>query len=620
MFDNPWPVRDMTGRRRRVPTAALALALLASGAWWSGCSGDSESEGDAPVGEAARFAPPTAPPDDARSGGRLRVLSSGDVDSLDPGSTNYQFGYMIGFATQRSLFAWQPDDQTQPTPDLAAAKPEVSEDGLTVTIALRPGVRFSPPVDRVVRCADFKYAIERGLLPGVANAYVPTYMRDLVGFEAAQREVRESPDVAPNLRGVECAEAQTLVFHLNRTASTGLIGALSLQIGAPVPREYAAPFDADNPSTYGAHVVATGPYMVANDGDGELTGYTPGKEIELVRNPNWDAATDWRPAYLDSITVQEGFSDSGSVTRKILAGETEVSGGDFPLDPSSLELAANDYPEQLAMVPLGGTRYMPFDTTRPPFDDVNVRRAVIAGINRVELRDTLGGSIAGPVATHFIPPGIPGFEEAGGYSGPDLDFDRVQSGDPELAASYMRKAGFESGRCERACDITVVADASPSGSATAEVLRDELERLGFDVTLNKVSIDVLYTKFCTVPQNQPNICAGLGWLKEFADPQGILQASFSGNAITSSGNTNWSQLDDPTINRAIDRAIYVDEPEARARAWARIDRLVTAQAPAIPWNWIYQAEIASADVAGVINLFTGSWDLSFTSLRSPSGG
>lgn len=604
------------------PLNKLPLALLAIlvAALWSGCSGDSGNEDLPAENDPARFAPSTAAPSDARPGGELTVLSAGDVDFVDPGSTNYQFGYMISFATQRTLFAWQPDDREAPTPDLALEEPEVSDDGLTVTIQLRPGVRFSPPVDRTVRCDDFKYAVERGLLPGVANAYVPTYMRNVVGFEQAQREVSEDPARAPDLRGVRCTDPTTLVFRLDRTSSTGLVGALSLQISAPVPREYAEAFDADEPSSYGAHLVATGPYMIANDDSGKLTGYTPGREIELVRNPNWDPATDWRPAYLDSITVREGFSDSGSVTRKILAGEAQVSGGDFPLDPSSLKLAASDYPGQLAMVPLSGTRYMPFDTTRPPFDDVNVRRAVIAGLDRVELRNTLGGPITGPVATHFIPPGIPGFDQAGGYAGPELDFDRVPSGDPELAASYMRKAGFESGKCERSCEITVVADASPSGSATAAVLKDQLERLGFDVTLNKVSISVLYTKFCTVPRNQPDICTGLGWLKEFGDPQGILQASFSGNAIAPSGNTNWSQLDDPAINRAIDRAIYVDEPEARASAWARIDRMVTAQAPAIPWNWIYQAEVESADVAGVINLFTGSWDLAFTSLDSPSGG
>ena len=56
--------------------------------------------------------------------------------------------------------------------------------------------------------------------------------------------------------------------------------------------------------------------MYKNDASGKLVGRTPGKRIELVRNPNWDAKTDYRPAYLDSITVQEGNDDSVSSSRR----------------------------------------------------------------------------------------------------------------------------------------------------------------------------------------------------------------------------------------------------------------------------------------------------------------
>ena len=75
--------------------------------------------------------------------------------------------------------------------------------------------------------------------------------------------------------------------------------ALSLPISAPVPEEFAKQYDAQNPSAYGEHQVATGPYYVTN--------YQPGKDITLDRNPNWDPNTDWRPAYVDKIDFQEGF-------------------------------------------------------------------------------------------------------------------------------------------------------------------------------------------------------------------------------------------------------------------------------------------------------------------------
>ncbi len=184
-----------------------------------------------------------------------------------------------------------------------------------------PGIKFSPPVNREVECDDFKYSIERALLPGVANGYVGSYLNDVSGFADAEAAVEKDPTTAPDISGLTC-DGNTFKIALDQTSSLGVIGALTLPIGAPVPREYASEFDAENPSTYGDHQVATGPYMIENDPEtGELTGYTSGKEIHLVRNPNWDAETDDRPAYLDEITVQEGFTDTNSAAKKILSGD-----------------------------------------------------------------------------------------------------------------------------------------------------------------------------------------------------------------------------------------------------------------------------------------------------------
>ena len=219
--------------------------------------------------------------------------------------------------------------------------------------------------------------------------------------------------------------------------------------------------------------------MIENNADGELTGYTSGKEIKLVRNPNWDADTDFRPAYLDSIDIQEGFTDTDSAAKKILAGDAYVN-GDFGLDATSLKLAATQYPEQLTLTPSGGNRYVTLNTTmaavrrhqRPQGGDRGLEPHRPAQHARWRARR--------PVATHIIPPGLPGFEEAGGLEGPDLDFLANPNGDAALAAEYMKKAGFDSGKCEGAdCEVTMVGDDAPPGSNTAEVFKDQLEQLGF---------------------------------------------------------------------------------------------------------------------------------------------
>ena len=147
------------------------------------------------------------------------------------------------------------------------------------------------------------------------------------------------------------------------------------------------------------------------------------------------------------------------------------------------------------------------------------------------------------------------------------------------------------------------------------MFKDQLEQLGFTVDLQKIEHSTMYTKFCNVPKNEPEICTNVGWLKDFQDAQSMLQNTFSGDAIVESNNSNWPLLDVPEINKAIQDATYLDDPDERAQAWAEVDTMIMEQAPVVPWIWDNQANIQSADVAGVINLFNANWDLSYTSLK-----
>jgi len=602
--------------RLLVPVSAvLALAFVLSSCGSSGGSSTSASSGGTGVPD--EFAAVTAAPDNAQQGGDLTLLNEGDIDYMDPGAAYYQVTYTLDLAAQRGLLGWPPD-ATEPQPDLATEQPKVTDDGKTITFTIRDDVKFSPPVNRVATSADVKYAIERTLLPGVPNGYTANYLADVEGLKQAQAAAAKDETVAPNISGIETPNDTTIVFHLTKSSSQGVIGALSLPFSAPVPEEYAKEFDAQTPSTYGEHVVFTGPYMVENNSSGDLTGYTPGKEIKMVRNPNWDPNTDFRPAYLDTITWQEGFTDPTSASKKILTGDSQAS-GDFPPSPTVVKDIASGSQyntSQMVAIPSGGNRYIALNTADPPFDDINVRKAVVANSDRVALRNTRGGELFGPVATHFLPPLIPGFEEAGGLEGdPNLDFLQSPTGDPQVAAKYMKKAGYSSGKCEGNCDITMIGDDAPPGQDTATVFKDELEQLGFNVSFQPVEHTVMYTKFCSVPSNQPNVCPNVGWIKDFNDGQAMIDIPFNGGTINPSNNSNWPRLDDPEINKLLAQAKLITDPAQRAQAYGELDDKITALAPAVPWVWDNDILVQSPNVAGVSNLFNGEWDLSYTSLK-----
>jgi peptide/nickel transport system substrate-binding protein len=330
-----------------------------------------------------------------------------------------------------------------------------------------------------------------------------------------------------------------------------------MDLTAPVPAEYARRYDAHNPSDYGYHQVATGPYMIDR--------YKPGVDIHLVRNPNWSRRLDFRPAYLDEIDMPQGNDDTTIASRRILTGSAMLS-GDWSPPPAILAQADEQRRRQLVIVPGNSVRYIALNTTIKPFDDVDVRRAISAAFDRKAMRLVRGGALIGDIPTHILPPGLPGFEEAGGLKGPGDDFlNPTGAPNMELAADYMRKAGYPSGRYTGGQTFLMVGSAGGVAQKDAEIAKENLEKLGFKVLLRLVAQNTMYTKYCNVPAAKVAICPNVSWGKDFSDGQTFLDPTFNGANILPGGNSNWAQLNDPTVNRALDKAKTIAGLSQRAR-------------------------------------------------------
>jgi peptide/nickel transport system substrate-binding protein len=585
-------------RKRFVVLAIAVLALLVAGC--GGGGGSSSGTGGKPATTAA---------EGAKKGGHLDVLSASDVDSLDPGYWYYQYDQMaLMEPTQRSLYGWEAD-KTQPTPDLATGQPQLSDGGKTYTIKIRPGIKYSPgPVKRTVKAADFKYAIERCFLPQVGNGYANAYYGTIEGVDAFKS------GKAKEISGITTPDDNTLVIKL--TSPAGALGqALALPCTVPVPKEYAQPFDNGKQSTYGQHAVFTGPYMIKGAESGSAkAGYVPGKEIELVRNPNWAGSKggDFRPAYLDSITFLGG-NDLSVASRKILSGQSMIS-GDFAAPPTAvLKSALQTRKDQVAIIPAGSNRYIGLNSVIPPFNNENVRKAVVAATDRNALILTRGGPALGKPATHVIPPGLGGFEQAGGY-GSKYDYYKNPNGDMTVAAKYMKAAGFPSGKY-KGPEILMVGDDQPPASKTGEAFLEVLKKLGFKVRYRQVPHDIMYSKFCQVPKAKVNVCPNVGWGKDFFDAESMLFPTFYGKNIVPSGNVNYPQLNDPTINKMMEDARKLTDQAQRDKAWGAIDDKITGGAYVVMWIWDNDVNIRSKNVNGVQNKFNSSWDVTYTSLK-----
>jgi peptide/nickel transport system substrate-binding protein len=533
-------------------------------------------------------------------GGTLTVLNTGEAGTADPGQAYSDPSYELTAPTQRTLYGFDPARPgAGPVGDLAAGVPQISDNSRRVEILLRPGVHYSPPVDREIRSGDVKYAIERGFTRRVETPYATAYLGDIAGVPAFRA------GRARHIAGIETPNDGTLVFHLTRSTGRLLANAMTMPISSPVPPEYARRFDRGPVSTYGAHAVATGPYMVA-------PGARTPTRVDLVRNPNWKSGTDYRPAFLDRIVVRFDAGRPAPIARAVLAGRGMIAADFFP-PPDVLRAALRLRPAQVVRPTSSDTRWVALNTRVAPFHRLDVRRAVAAQLNPIALRRAYGGDAYGELATHFIPPGVPGFDAAGGHTGPPLLELTPVGNDPALARRFMVRAGYPGGRYTGP-PVSMVGSNAPQPAAVANEVRRELGQLGIPVRLRSVPFEQMYA-LCSTPAARIAVCPNVTWQADFPDAETIFAPTFDGASIQPRNNTNWSLFDDPRINAQIGSASTVTGQADRGEAWGGVDRAVAGQAPAVPWMWDRSVNIRSANVKGVINPQRAVWDVAFTSLR-----
>jgi peptide/nickel transport system substrate-binding protein len=560
------------------------------------------------MGVAALGGSPHTSAADAKAGGKkggsVKLLAVESFAHLDPGIAYFQPDYIVTFAAQRPLYYYRPGDPLHPVPDLASGPPKISADGKTVTVKIRSGVKYgtNDPKSSVngkeVTSADVKYAIERGYNPHIANGYLASYF-PLVGASKAK---------GGPISGITTPDKHTIVLKLTTGFGATTAKALVMPITIPVPKSYAKSYDAKNPSGFDAKPTKqafTGPYMIKS--------YSPGKSLTLVRNPQWTGPKtgDIRPAYLDKVVWEIGV-DPNVAGRQIFNGKNLANGD--TLGAGIVKLFATKAKDRLILTP-NGNRFVTLNYAKKPFSNVNVRRAAAAVLDRTAMQRVRGGRAVGAIGTHLLPPGMPGFKEAGGFKGP-AKFLKKPQGDVALAKSFMKKAGYKNGTANGQ-KIVLYGDNTSPAKENAQVVASSLSKLGFKVQSHLVDHSVFLAKYCTVTAQlkKIDVCANLGWLADFADPYAMLYVNFYGNDLPAVNNFNSGLYDNPKINKAMNKGGRIANEAARAKAWGAIDRALTNDVAAIPWFWDNVANVESKNVKGVVAKWNAAWDVSFMSLR-----
>jgi peptide/nickel transport system substrate-binding protein len=485
-------------------------------------------------------------------------------------------------------------------PDLAEAMPEVSADGLTWTFRLRAGLRYAPPLeDREIVARDFITALERTVRVGeFEHRYVVEGMS----------EYRDG--TAGTISGAQAPDDRTLVIRL--TEPRGDFGHLvALPFFAPIPAEALEVHD----EQYGGFLVASGPYMVEgaeslDHSDPEATPIGDLEEMALVRNPSWSSETDpLRPAHVDRIEIRSVPDRGEAALDAIEQGELDVLLSPM-LSTTRTEIVADpELRPRLRDAPLSTLFFVPLNLALPPFDDVAVRRAFNAVVDRDALLATFDperGSAFVPVAHAFpevavggllrdyVPGGLP----AGG-------------GDAEAAREIMAESAYDAdgdGRCDgEVC--TVVGNRYRSTTDMAlGIIEANLAELG-------IQVEWVDEPSMFDPAARIGLMAVLGWGAEYPsanDFVGLIMDPQPGDTLNQSliGATP-QQLEEwgypvtevPSLDDKIGTC-RVRSGSAAFECWAELDQLLSGQVAAwVPiarsvGSWLISDRVDRFEIAG----------------------
>jgi YVTN family beta-propeller protein len=497
-------------------------------------------------------------------GGTLQLVSLDVPGSLDPANAE-EDSWLVRHLLGDGLVALEPIGgiNSKLVPDLATSIPTPTDGDKTYTFELRAGIRFSN--GEVVAPGDFRRALERGF--GVSSVFAD-YYSGLVGGEACGNE----PETCDLSEGIETDDVtRTITFHLV-APDPDFLYKLTL------PPAYPLPPSVPDEEQLTSGVPGTGPYML----EAPMTS----EALTLVRNPHFRV---WSPAaqpdgYVDRIEWSFGVGYEAQV-EAVAAGDA-----DFALDAWISEGLAENlvrFPAQVHISSTAGTWFVVLNTDAPPFDNVEVRRAVNLALDRDRVAqifaENLGGGVLSPLPTcQTIPPNFPGYEPYCPYTmdpGPEGEGSWTAP-DLEEAQRLVDRSGTAGMRVVFEYDNV---EWKPMGPSLGDYLVELLEDLGYRGSVRAVPARDIYR-----PGREFQMVV-TGWGPFYPAASDFIASLHKCGATF---HLILSGFCDPAIDTMIDRAIelQLEDPAAAGALWAETDREIVDQAP---YLWLLNPQDAS---------------------------
>jgi oligopeptide transport system substrate-binding protein len=460
----------------------------------------------------------------------LRAVAQEGPSGLDVSIVYDNWSHFFIHQLFSGLFEFTDDDQL--VPDIAQSW-DVLEKDKRYVFHLRKNATWSD--GEPVTARDFEFSWKRSLQPGRVQgmAYL---LYDIKGAQAYHQGTESDPDSV----GVRAEDDYTLRIDLERSSSY-FLQILAHAIAFPIPRHMVERL---GPSwTEPKHIVTNGPFKIGE--------WSPKKKFILEKDLNYRG-------YFKGNVSQLEVQIQPPETWLELYMENAIDYM-FPYltsahDPNRSILSNH---EDYISLPSSHTGYLGFDVSRPPFDDIRVRQAVIMAIDRQTVIYNRARGLFLPANGGLVAPGIPGHV-------PDIALPY----DPELAAEKLAAAGYPDGKTFPNVEIMMPLNMEFGGifNRFAEQWK---ANLGLDVTYRAYEFNELLERHAS---DNPKVWIG-GWSADYPDPDSYLRV------LLRNSSTGW-------FHQGYEKLIYdareITDVDQRMAMYQQAERILTQEAVLVP--------------------------------------
>lgn len=475
-----------------------------------------------------------------RSGGTFVFAAGSNIHTLDP-----HFAYdTLSTAACRLLYDGLLDYgyDGEMIPSLAAALPEVSDDGRVFRFVLREGIEFHN--GREILAEDISWSLHRLLSKRIGSPGYPFFksIRGAPAYHAGD---------ATQVEGIVVIDRKTIEFRLDEADQT-FLNALAMPFAYPIPREHVEPLEqAEGIDAVGRHPVGAGPFSFVR--------WERGVQVELARFDEYWAPTA-RP---DRMVFLENIS-ADVASARFRNGDLDIVYRPNKVNRLILRDARAWAPYR-AEAPSPSVYALGLNCELPPFDNVHVRRAVAFALDRSKLERLRPGEVI--AATQVLPPMLAPF---------DPDLPERQYFDLERAREEMRLAGYPDGLPE---PVTLWVRGE-GDVRLAELFQQELKEIGIELELKVVTFATYLRE-----TGRPRVAqaAVTGWHQDFPDPSNFMDILFHSRSIHPQNSENRSFYRNPELDAILDEARPETDRDKRLALYAKANAILAADAP---WAFI----------------------------------